>query len=796
MKRLISALTAAFIMLGLTTENANAQVNLPTGFSQVLVAGGITAPTTMAQAPDGRFFIAQQNGILRVVKNGILLPQPFVSLNVNTDGERGLLGVAFDPSFAVNQYVYLCYTVASGAYNRVSRFVASGDTAVPGSETLILQLDTLIANYHGGGHLDFGPDGKLYIAAGENGRSAQAQVLDSYLGKILRVNPDGSVPVDNPFPGPGKRQRVWAYGLRNPFTFTFQPGTGRMFINDVGEITWEEINDATTAGNNFGWPTAEGFSTDTNFVNPFYNYHHGTALGEGCAITGGTFFNPDSTNYPSTYLNNYFYIDYCGNWIDYISLTNPPTWTNFASNISQYVVGLLTGHDGNLYYLSRNDEALYKISYSTNTAPLIVNDPQSQTISLGYPVTFYVTASGNNPLNYQWRKGTSNIPGATGTSYTIPSVAFADSGNYNVVVTNSFGSTTSSNAHLTVTANQPPAAVISTPSNGMLYTAGETINFSGSATDPEDGTLAAGSMDWLVEFHHNTHIHPGPTAGTGISSGSFTIPDVGEKSTNVYYRLWLIVTDSDGMTDSSYVDLFPRTSTITLNTVPSGIQLTVDGSPVTTPYSVLSVEGMIRTIGAPISSNNLLFTHWNNNGQVIQEIVTPADDSVYTAYFSTEQFNISLGNDLTVCVDDSVTIDAGSSYFSYAWTTGDVTRTISLTSSVEDTVWVGVTVTNSSGAAANDSVMVIFDICSGLSNVSNESIVIYPNPSKGEIKIAGLTTDGYLNILDMTGKLVINNEKIHPNQVITKDLPEGTYLVTIRSYDQQLLVGKRITIIK
>ena len=136
---------STFLMSLFTSTLSNAQVILPSGFNEVLVAPGITGPTTMSMSPDGRFFIAQQNGLLRVVKNDTLLAQPFIALNVNIDGERGLLGVVCDPNFAVNQYIYLCYSVPNGAFNRVSRFTASGDTVVPGSEVVVIDLDTLIA---------------------------------------------------------------------------------------------------------------------------------------------------------------------------------------------------------------------------------------------------------------------------------------------------------------------------------------------------------------------------------------------------------------------------------------------------------------------------------------------------------------------------------------------------------------------------------------------------------------------------------------------------------------------------
>src|SRR5439155_12911459 len=145
----------------------------------------------------------------------------------------------------------------SPAHNRVSRFTASGDVAVAGSETVILELDDLsTASNHNGGAIHFGPDGRLYVAVGENATSANAQTLANRLGKMLRINADGSIPIDNPFSSTavGVNRAIWALGLRNPFTFAIQPGTGRMFINDVGQSTWEEIDDGV-AGANYGWPS-------------------------------------------------------------------------------------------------------------------------------------------------------------------------------------------------------------------------------------------------------------------------------------------------------------------------------------------------------------------------------------------------------------------------------------------------------------------------------------------------------------------------------------------------------------
>src|SRR5207248_1185562 len=236
--------------------------NLPSGFTEAQVGNNLSGPpTAMAFAPDGRLFVCQQNGQLRVIKNGSLLGTTFVTLTVDSSGERGLLGIAFDPNFATNHYLYVYYTVAtSPIHNRVSRFTAAGDTAAPGSHAVILELNNLSsATNHNGGAIHFGPDGKLYIAVGENANGANSQTLSNLLGKMLRINSDGSIPTDNPFynTATGSNRAIWALGLRNPFTFAFQPGTGRMFINDVGESTYEEINDGI-AGSNYGWPITEG----------------------------------------------------------------------------------------------------------------------------------------------------------------------------------------------------------------------------------------------------------------------------------------------------------------------------------------------------------------------------------------------------------------------------------------------------------------------------------------------------------------------------------------------------------
>ena len=614
-----------------------AQVFTEPGFNQVLVANGISNPTVMAFAPDGRLFVAQQTGALRVIQNGILLGTPAITLSVNSSGERGLLGIAFDPDFANNQFIYLYYTLSSAANNRISRFTMSGNTIVAGSESVVLNLDPLSgATNHNGGTIQFGIDGKMYVGVGENANTAHSQNLDTYHGKILRINADGTAPAGNPFPsGSAQRQRVWEYGMRNPYTLSIQPGTGRIFVNDVGQNTWEEVNDCTTGGLNYGWPTAEGMSSNPAFTNPIYTYQHGGGVGFGCAITGGTFFNPSSTNYPAQYSGRYFFLDFCNNWIDQLTLSgSTATRSNFASSIAGSPVGMATGPDGNLYFLSRANGAVYKITFTGSTAPVITNQPQNTTVFEGNVASFSVTATGTPPLSYQWRKNAVNISGATSSTYVIPAATESDEGSYSVVVSNSAGSVTSNNATLTVnSANQLPTGTINTPVAGATYAAGDVINFSGSGTDPEDGTLGASAFEWYVMFHHDAHTHPGPTAPDGVTSGSFSIPNTGETSANVFYRLYLVVTDAQGGRDTSFTDILPRTSVITINTNPQGLQITLDGQPFTAPLTVTSVEGMLRAIGAPSPQGVYTFSNWNHGGNATQTVATPVDDVTYTANY-------------------------------------------------------------------------------------------------------------------------------------------------------------------
>jgi glucose/arabinose dehydrogenase len=345
---------------------------LPDGFVQTRVTGGLTNPTTMAFAPDGRLFVAEQEGILHIVENGRLLGTPFLDISSRVDpaGERGLLGVAFDPNFLANNYVYVYYTQdTTPSHNRVVRFTASGDRAVMNSERLILQLNNLSEREnHNGGALNFGGDGKLYVAVGENAEPDNAQSLNNLLGKMLRINKDGTAPTDNPYYRnarvDGKNKAIWARGLRNPYSFAVQPGTGRIHINDVGAQTWEEINRGGK-GANYGWPRYEGRESDPDFQGPIYAYRHGHTNATGCAITGGAFYNPATARFPAGYVGDYFFADFCSGWIRRLDLTQG-TVTRFKDMSDERPVSLQVGRDGSLYFLARSTGSVERIRYAGN----------------------------------------------------------------------------------------------------------------------------------------------------------------------------------------------------------------------------------------------------------------------------------------------------------------------------------------------------------------------------------------------------------------------------------------------
>ena len=633
------------------------------GFTETLIAGGLSRATKVTAAPDGRLFVSLQNGQVRVVKNGQLLGTPFVTVNTLYEGERGLMGLAFDPNFATNKYVYAYFSTPEGdrPHSRVSRFTANGDVAVAGSEKVIFDMDHFgTSGLHNGGAMEFGSDGKLYVSVGENNYAQDAQQLTNTRGKVLRINKDGTIPTDNPFysRATGKAKAMWAMGLRNPFSMDVQPGTGRLMIGDVGGAKFEEINDGR-GGANYGWPVTEGPTTDTRYQTPFYAYGH-DSNGKG-SIVGVSFYNPASPTFPSAYLGDVFFGDYVGGYIKRIDLGTKQV-SSFASNITQ-LTDITTAPDGSVYYLERgNGGRLFRVRPSASSAPTISVQPADRTVAVGQNATFSVTANGSG-LSYQWQRNGANISGATSAAYTRTNVQLSDSGaTFRCVVSNSAGSATTRSALLTVVDDKPPTATIDTPDAGTLWRAGQTVSFSGTGSDPEDGSLPGGAFTWEVVFHHDTHTHPFKAPATGSTGGSFTIPTSGETDPDVWYRIHLTVKDSRGLTDSTFRDVFPQKVNLTLRTEPAGLGLELDDQPVATPHATPAVVGLTRRLGAPATQTvdgvTYAFDGWSDGGAAEHDVATPAADVTYTARYkvSTQQA-VALGAAADAYVRDGTYAD-------------------------------------------------------------------------------------------------------------------------------------------
>jgi glucose/arabinose dehydrogenase len=636
---------------------------LPPGFQRTVVAGGLNEPTVMEFLPDGRLLVGERGGRILLYQSGTLAPLGTLLTipGVETSGgERGLVGLALDPAFASNGYLYAYYTTTEPR-NRVGRFTVVGNAASPASEVSIWENPQLAADYHHGGSIDFGPDGRLYIATGDQFVSMNAQDLSNQHGKILRLDPDGTIPADNPFVGlPVADPAIWAYGLRNPFRLVFDPVGGTMWIGNVGgnsPFSFEEI-ERGVAGANYGWPDQEGpecyVSNCAGIDFPEFHYQHNDpeywSVIEQASLTLGPVYRASA--FPAEYQGNLFFGDYAngftrrlvfdggGNVLGDVLFDSTPDAGTIAD--------LEVGPDGALYTLTigisyspplDDDATVYRIAFvgAGNQPPAAAASALPTQGAEPLLVQFSSAGSGDpdsgpQPLAYLWDFG----DGGTSTA-ADPSHSYAARGRYTARLEVSDGASTTPAAPISITVGFPPVPTIDPPAPGTQYRAGDTLGYAGSATDTEDGPLGAAAFSWRVLLRHTGHAHPFLGPVNGVTSGFFSVPTAGHTPESTSYEVVLTVTDSDGLTGTATRIVSPIVSSVTFDTQPSGIPFFLDGEPQTTPRPYASLSGHNHTVAAQqfylLGGTSYAFSDWSDGGGREHTYVAPEGGGTLTAVY-------------------------------------------------------------------------------------------------------------------------------------------------------------------
>ena len=725
---------------------------LPTGFQETIVFSGLVEPTVVRFASDGRIFVAEKRGVVKVFDSLTdTTPTVFADLNANVYNfwDRGLLGMELHPNFPATPYVYVLYAYdfdpaqptqhprwgTAGVYNdpcptppgptgdgcivtaRLSRLEASGNV-MTGPELPLLEDWCQQYPSHSIGGLAFGADGALYVSGGDGasfnfvdygqdgaplnpcgdppsgaggtlapptaeGGALRSQDLRTagdpvtLDGAILRIDPiTGDGLSDNPLSGnaDANARRIVAYGLRNPFNLTIRPGTNDIWIGDVGWNTWEEINRIVNpvdgAVRNFGWPCYEGVGRQSGYdaanlticenlyaaagavTAPVYTYNHADKVvtGETCptgssSISGLAFYEGGS--YPAAYTGALFFSDYSRDciWVMFAGAGGLPDPAQRATMVAAAAnpVDLRIGPNGDLFYVDFNGGTIRRITFfSANQPPTAViqtNVPNNAGLA---PLTVTFDGRGSSDpdpgdqLTYAWDlDGDGQLDDAA--TACCPTFTYNDPGTYRVTlrVTDRSGVSDSESVDI-VANNSAPVPTINAPAASLLWSVGDTIAFSGSATDPQDGTLPASRLSWSLILHHcpsNCHQHP-LQSYPGVASGSFVAPDHEYPS---HLELRLTAIDSTGLQTSTSVLLQPRTTILTFRASPVPLQVTFNGTARKTPFDRTVIVGSQNTISAATpqkqGSNTYNFVSWSDGGAQTHAIIAPIAAVTFTATF-------------------------------------------------------------------------------------------------------------------------------------------------------------------
>ena len=680
---------------------AGAAPTLPADFTDQLVTE-VAKPTAVAFTPDGRGLVATQPGRLWVLAPGAGLgPEPALDLGPQlcATSERGLLGVAVDPAFAVNHHVFVLYTHRNGSacgrnldpypVNRVSRFTLGDDNRIdPAGEVVVLDHIPARTGQHNAGDLHFAADGLLYVSTGDgycrlppadDSRCTEdnnnSRSLSHLLGKILRIAPDGSVPASNPWAaatgsrrcgdpaaagppsGSGPCRETFATGLRNPFRFAVRPGTSELYINDVGQDAWDEIN-LGAPGADYGWNTREGHcalgsTTDCGapgggLVNPIFDYAHSS----GCSsITGGAFV-PDGSGWPAPYEGAYLFADYvCGKIFRLV----PEAGGGFA--MSAVVSGLGASsatsltfgpHAGRpaLYYTSyANGGEVRRITYAPAGQRPPVAAFTADVPAGDAPVEVAFDAGGSSDpdgevLRYRWDFGDGSPPVTSAGAAVTHRYGAAGTYTATLRVTDPGGLESSPVARAVAvgTVNTPPTPKIVAPTTSTRFTVGQTVTLKGKAGDPEQGSLSGSALTWEVFLHHDNHTHPllPPTTGREVKFKAPPPENVAAAATS-YLEIHLTATDAGGLSRTVVQRFDAKKVTLTFRTGPDDLKVSVGGTPYTASKSFTSWVGYKVTVSAPspqwLKGEKYRFSKWSNGKAATHTITTPSSSTTYKATF-------------------------------------------------------------------------------------------------------------------------------------------------------------------